>query len=350
MKKLLLIFLFFLPTLLPAQNYKPLLDSVNNWCYTGNDLPVNIPDTFLAGPCYYPISNGFENKNYYTLGDTLINGTIYKPLENADYYYNYNCRTGYIKEDTALRKVYFMDNVFSPEIVLYDFSMQLSDTITLHFYNSPGYYENGIYQLDSIKPFITATGFSTKAFYLNCPNCSNSQRTIEWIEGIGSRGSPVLPFDNNYGGGGLFAGLCGTWSAFPFDYTAILTSFAHGSRLYYDSCIIPFVINNSCFEYHDTCNFWIICGAIQEQDLSITISVHPNPSNRFITITTGKVYNNLVRFIIKNLAGQSVYSGGQVLLSEGKNHSLDISFLKPGIYIVECLLNNKTLFKKFVVE
>ena len=351
MKKLLLPFLFFLPTLLSAQNYKPLLDSVNSWCYTGNYIVLNIPDTFLAGPCYYPISSGFESENYYTLGDTLINGTIYKPLESTDYYYNYNCRTGYIREDTVLRKVYFMDNVFSPEVVLYDFGLQLSDTITLHFYNSPGYYENGIYQLDSIKSFITATGFSTKAFYLNCPNCNFSQRTVEWIEGIGSRISPVLPLAGNYGGGGLFAGLCATWwSSFPYDYSTILTSFAHGSMLFYDSCALQMVINNPCFEYHDTCNYWLICGAIHEQDLSIAISVHPNPANRFITVTTGKVYNNSVRFTIKNLSGQLVYTGERVFLSEGKNHTLNITFLKPGIYIVECLLNNKTAFKKFVIE
>ena len=89
---------------------------------------------------------------------------------------------------------------------------------------------------------------------------------------------------------------------------------------------------------------------VKRTELSIAISVHPNPANRFITVTTGKVYNNSVRFTIKNLSGQLVYTGEPVFLSEGKNHTLNTTFLKPGIYIVECLLNNKTAFKKFVIE
>lgn len=350
MKKIVFLFLLAVASLnIQAQNYRPLLDSVNSWCFVSNYFIVNAPDTSFYGPCYYPYGGMNSGSKLYTTADTLINGVIFKLLESTDYYFNDVCRYGYIREDTAARKVYFMNNMFSPEILIYDFSMQINDTINMPFYFSPGYYESGTYRLDSVHPFITATGFTTKAYYLNCVNCSFSNHTVEWIEGIGTRGGLVLPYNDNSQGGGQF-GWCGPggFNTFPYDFSLILINFEHKNRLFYDSCVLASVINNPCYEYHDTCSYWNICGSVNEFDAGSFIKIQPNPSLDKINITTKQDINKPVNFIIKDMTGKPVYKSGTIMFTVDKPFSINISILRDGIYILECHTAAGHAYEKFV--
>jgi hypothetical protein len=150
----------FLFTTSFAQTYYPMLDSVNTWSYATQLMGVRLPASTQSMPCSYPIGTYSNTFTEFTLADTLINSTWYKPVIIS----SLPCTIGYMREDTAQQKVYFLDNQGNPEIVLYDFSMQVGDTITLNFY--PGGYTSGVYTLDSIVNVSIYAG-TRRAFYLS---------------------------------------------------------------------------------------------------------------------------------------------------------------------------------------
>jgi hypothetical protein len=73
------------------------------------------------------------------------------------------------------------------------------------------------------------------------------------------------------------------------------------------------------------------------------ISIHPNPATKEVIIT---ILNEIVvnEVIIYNQLGQSVLSEIQV------SKAVDISMLKPGIYIIDVDVGNSRIFKKLVIE
>ncbi len=167
MKKLLLIsFFFFFGISVFSQNYKPLLDNVNEWHFTS---------------CYF----GCLTDIYYTNGDTIVDGKNYKILDG----YHYISRTFLIREEIASKKVYL--NIVSPgfnqEFLLYDFSLNEGDIFNMNNPISPFPQEGGPFLLDSIVEKPLVDGNEYKHFYFS-PTAGNTTSTENavWIEGVGS--------------------------------------------------------------------------------------------------------------------------------------------------------------------
>lgn len=148
-----------------SQNYFPILNNYSEWHVT---------------TCYF----GCLTDKYYTIGDTLINGLHYTFLDK--YHYNKNF---VIREDTTTKKVY-MRLLAEPntikEYLLYNFSLQVGDTMFITNPGSPFPKYAGNFLVDSIvlRPIINST---RKHFYLHSLDTVTSvtKNTI-WIEGIGS--------------------------------------------------------------------------------------------------------------------------------------------------------------------
>jgi hypothetical protein len=271
--------------------------------FTSNIMPVTSPDTSLIGTCF-PWSTGLGK--IYTAQDTMINSNTYKILDSHDYFVNYVCRYGYIREDTAARKVFFTTDATQPETVIYDFSLSVADTISLNFISSPWSFESGIYQLDSIRPYTTSAGFITNAYYLNCIDCSSVNRTVEWIEGIGARADLTHQYTNNqYTGFGVFWPCSG--GNYPYDFSQVLTVFSHDNIIYYDSCALQQALSNSCFAYYDTCSYWYNCSAINELASSI-MEIKPNPATDKIWVSLKINTDAQSQFIIRDIAGSILRS------------------------------------------
>ena len=122
---------------------------------------------------------------YYFVADTSINGLSYKVLDG--YHYNKNF---YLREDVQQRKVYILindGNPFPKEYLLYDYSMQVGDSMYVQNPISPVSAIEGYYHLDSVvsQSFEQIT---RKVFYLHGWDAQNIYRETKWIEGIGSTG------------------------------------------------------------------------------------------------------------------------------------------------------------------
>lgn len=156
------------PMLVKAQLYQPLLKEANEWhltnCYTG---------------CFTDI--------YVAADDTLIKGKAYKILDG----YHYISREFLLREEIASRKVYFLfikNGKPEAEILLYDFSISVGDS--MRFFNpiSPFPSDPGYFTLDSIKPLPLNDGSITKKFYWSANDTIRAGVTnAVWIEGSGSQ-------------------------------------------------------------------------------------------------------------------------------------------------------------------
>jgi hypothetical protein len=148
-----------------AQDYTPLLDEYNEWKFT---------------TCFF----GCLTDGYYTDGDTIVNNTEYKILDG----YHYISRTFLLREDVENRKVYLRILDYSnDEFLLYDYSMDVGDSIDMKNPITPFVEDAGYYRLDSIVPKTLFDGNDYDHFYLSpTPSNTVSTHNAVWVEGAGS--------------------------------------------------------------------------------------------------------------------------------------------------------------------
>ncbi len=166
MKKLFLILHLFLIFPCLAQDYKPLLNNFNEWHLTS---------------CF----SGCLTDVYFTGGDTIVDGKDYKILDG----YHFISRTFLLREELDSRKIYlnFVSQSGNKEYLLYDFSLNIGDSIDVKNPISPFPTDAGFYQVDSIVNRPLADGNEYRHFYLSpTPSNTFSSTTATWIEGVGS--------------------------------------------------------------------------------------------------------------------------------------------------------------------
>ena len=187
MKLTVFIFLFSFSLINQAQTYKPLLDKYNEWRIT----------YCFAGNC--------SGDTYFTNGDIQNGGYQYKILDG----YHFISGTLWLREDTLTQKVYLSHQVGTrvrTEDLLYDFSLQVGDSIDMINPISPFPTNAGYFTVDSIVMEQLQDGNNYRHYYLS-PISSNtiSTNTAEWVEGVGSLSLINAPsgFPDLYGVGKL---------------------------------------------------------------------------------------------------------------------------------------------------
>ncbi len=165
-RKIFILIVYLFSFQLWSQEYKPLLDDINEWHFT---------------TCYF----GCLTDVYYTNGDTIVNGKSYKILDG----YHYISRTFLIREEIENRKVYMniVNDSGNEEYLLYDFSLNEGDEINLYNPISPFPEDAGVFVLDSIRLRELVDTNEYRHFYLSpiSTNTISSDPAI-WIEGLGS--------------------------------------------------------------------------------------------------------------------------------------------------------------------
>ena len=345
MKKLLpalLIFLFSKTT--SAQQYFPMLDSVNEWHYVGNFVPLRMePPTQVANlPCSYPLFF-FQSMIEYTAQDTVMNALTYKKVNSIPDGFANPCTFGYMREDTFLKKVFFVDNVFHPEVTLYDFSMQIGNTMTINFVQT-GFFNSGVYTLDSITTVHIQAG-NRRAFHLN--NHSNpGNYTLTWIESMGNYYDAFYPYCQ------YSMGMYWGCNQFPHDNIQFMTCFDHLGKVYYDSCAYNLAFSNSCFYTADTCNYYDICGSVKENAEAASMDIFPNPSSGKSIISFTVNHADNFEIIVHDISGKKIFKEMPLgKMSEGKKDvELDLSSFSNGIYLVELKSDKESSFEKIILQ
>ena len=220
---------------------------------------------------------------------------------------------GAIREDTLQKKVYFHN--FIDEIVLYDFNLEVGDTI---FYTTNLYYTLNYYKVvDAVDSTLVGEQFRKTWFLTN----SDLGLADVWIEGIGS----VYRY-------GLL---------YPNDPDILLDAsnpyfgcFAHNAITYTDS--------NNC-SLNCPCTHWLI--EIEEFDEKNNgFRVFPNPAQDALTFEyfgAKSEYDYLELFSnnAKLIYQQKIKSG----VTE-----IDLKTVKAGIYFLKLTGANKTALRKII--
>lgn len=333
---------------LTAQQYYPMLDSVNNiWNYSGNIFPVvqNNPGESLMPNCNYPLWFGGFMWEEGTIGDTVLNAKTYKIVRFGDAFGG--CIAGYLREDTTTRKIYFQDVNNTPEVLLYDFSMQVGNTIAINFYNTGGYFSTGNYTLDSIEPVLIKAGVR-RAFYLSSPN-NPPNRPLIWIESVGNRADILYTYSANMPSMGWFSMYC---QGFPYDNFSIMTCFSHNQIVFFDSCAHQTALAEPCLGYIDTCHYGNICGSAEEISSVSSFAVFPNPAASNVSIEMNVLLSDEFEIYIWDITGKRAKKKiGLGQLPQGEfSQKINVSHLADGFYLVECRTKDNSLYRKLVVK
>tara|TARA_Y100001954_G_scaffold59256_1_gene64085 strand:+ start:2152 stop:2901 length:750 start_codon:yes stop_codon:yes gene_type:complete len=129
--------------------------------------------------CY----NGCITDVYYIDGDTIYNGYNYYILNG----YHFISKTFWLREDIQNQTVYmsFVYNNIRKEVLLYDFDLEIGDSINISNPISPFVANPGYYIVDSLVSLELQNGLYYEVFYLSSSSVNINESAV-WIEGIGS--------------------------------------------------------------------------------------------------------------------------------------------------------------------
>ncbi|MBL0049577.1 MAG: T9SS type A sorting domain-containing protein [Bacteroidetes bacterium] len=161
--------------------------------------------------CFISNGSAVSDRSILYDGDTLINNLIYHRLSSPavhNYYiapcsggnsgYSPGLYYGAIRQDTILHKVFIIPADSSNEVILYDFSLQVGDTVTGYLEVTYPGVKDIVLSIDS----FLIDGFYHRALYIN------SLYNIYYIEGVGSSFGLLVPSPGYVSDFGIYSILC----------------------------------------------------------------------------------------------------------------------------------------------
>jgi Secretion system C-terminal sorting domain len=230
-------------------------------------------------PCGFFFNITESSYSIFMDGDTVLNGFTYHRLSipiiesnaqsgcpQSGSWTSPGYTIGYMREDTSLKKVFFKRTLSTPAELLYDFNMEVGDTLQ-------GYlaHPTEIDVVQSIDSVLVGSGYR-KRWNINIPY------QINFIEGIGSIGGLVQRSPGNITDQSNYLTTC-----FTQDNTLLYTAGNFNCNL----------IDDVTNDINDQENF----------------SIHPNPFNEIAILThnlsdenlKGSIYNSVGKLIRENM-------------------------------------------------
>jgi hypothetical protein len=257
-----------------------------------------------------------EVHNYYTDGDTTLNSLVYKKIyRKGQGYYSWNstppagCSGSFYYIDTvpscflrsADKKIYFRQPNDTSEYLLYDFNLEVGDTLPLTFNNYES--EITVAEIDSID---TPFGF-LKRFKL-----AGNTWAEYLIEGIGHSKGLIEPLN------------------VPLECGYELVCFSLNDAAYYPS-------------NGPTCNINV---GITKFDNDISHALFPNPFSDYTTVQFSSTIKN-ADLNIYNYSGQKIRT---IHIVSGENVKIYRENLSTGLYFYEVIQNNtQATTGKFII-
>ena len=292
MKKI-IILLLLSPAFLKAQFYNELLDHESQWHVTS---------------CF----SNCINDVYYTDGDTVHNDLNYKILNG----FHYISKTFWLRENFSEKRIYlsYYDGKSRKESLLYDFSLNIGDSILITNPISPFPSNGGLFQIDSIISKELLNGKQHKFFYLSpSPSNSSTEKPI-WIEGIGS-----LSLINSPGG-------------------SPNVNNAGKLSCYFNNSVISY----SQLDSISDCSFE---NFLKTEEINLNeIKIYPTFFNDNVSIESTSI---LSKVVVYNINGNLMNS---TILDNLPLQNIDLSFLKSGVYFMLLYQDNLQIIAKRIIK
>ena len=232
-----------------------------------------------------------------TINDLVVDSNRYHYLAE-----NGNANGYYLREDTATRQVFWLDTVSNTELLLYDFGLEVGDSIYFHDQDSP--FQAGWHYVTS-KNTVQIEGTDRVRLNFATDPISSTLCAEPWTEGVGINAGPFW----------FMQGDC-------WHYQSVL--FCYRQR---DGMSLTNLLNGG------------ICTPVglNEPAASPTgLSLQPNPATDRVLV---EATQHLESIAIYNTQGQLMLT--QSPRSNGLQHELDVSALPAGMYVVRVASNGK---------
>lgn len=264
-----------------SQEYPPLLNN-SSWIVLISDFDSSV------------------TRYYSEIGDFIIGNYTYKKYlsqTNEEYL---------LRENIEEKKVYKL--IDGNDVLLYDFSLQVSDNITLA--------DGQNYQVQSITN-INVNGGQRRQLYLS--NIDSPWLDEYWVEGVGRRTHPLLAKNEFF--------------TDPEFY--LLCSYQDGINIFNEG-----IVNGG---NPTSCTLSVE----QQNKLSEKINFAPNPFDNELTITSQNGLNNITIKMFNSI-GQNIR---EIKNINGKKYSLQRENLPKGLYLIQLFENGKELVaKKLIIK
>ena len=262
---------------------------------------------------FFSMDRGYYQ--YEIVGDTIINDLTYHKLwYKSESYYIENGETTYqskyygaFREDITAKKVYFLAPNASAENLMYDFNLEIGDTV------QTSDDDEQIFFVSAIDSVLLGDEKYHKKFIISVKNC-------EWHP-------EDEPFSCMIEGLGRLEGLFSRFQCIVDGGTHWLSCVANDDYSLYGGYCTPIVVSIPRLE--------------KEKEFSI----FPNPAQTSSTIDL--VDNEQIYFVdIFNLQGQSVKSIPAVQIRQ----NIDIDDLSNGMYLVRLATKQgESFYKKLII-
>lgn len=299
-KKLLIVFMFLMTLTASAQTsiYHPFPDSNATWCaYAASNNSGQLSETYAT---------------YELNGQAIINGIMYNRLLQYKYLPSsaIDTTTLFIRQDIALKKVWIYIPSTNSDTILYDFNLQVGDTLNQREYWAINFGPLDYWIVSSIDSILIDGNYRKQFHYSRTsnPTCFSSM-----IEGIGAdHGLLFLPQ------------TC-------FEYFAALRAFYQSGTLLYGDSLYP------CHDF---------TAGVTEIKIKKSISISPNPFHSSAQLEFNFDFAN-AELQIYNTLGLQVRK--QKIISPTTTINRD--GLKDGIYYYQIINYKGNLTSgKFVIE
>ena len=252
---------------------------------------LNFPDSNAIWSVY--------DQKYFVDGDSLFNATLYnKYYTTNDSVVASGAFYALLREDTTTGKVFSISAGQTQEQLLYDFSLQVGDTVSVYPISFP-YYTGAVkVQVDAVDSLLLGNTYHKRLKITGYDQ--NTGYDEYWIEGIGSTM-------------GIFnSGITGV---VVFDiYYPTLLCFERDGNLLYDNPDFA-----DCYEDYPT--------GLTELEFIQNINVFPNPFSQTVTVEAGEIINSIK---IIDLEGKIIKHA----LIESQKKQLDMTGINQGVYFV----------------
>lgn len=291
---------------------KMVLCQTPNYLADGSKWRINSVGLSNSAPCWTEGKYVVE-----IVGDSVIGGLTYKHLIyhgvmsenpinpqpgvmcNADY--TFSNLYGFVRQ--AGKKVYSYDLMNSVDTLLYDFDLQVGDTLPLTIINS-----DTAITVTAITNF--QVGIETRSIF---DLSLNSGGSVKLIEGIGHD-----------------KGFLGTMQ--PFEFAEVgLICYSRNDTTYYDNGI-------------DVCDLNV---GLNEFQSKIEVEVFPNPTSDIVTITSPQ-FAEIQSFEVVDLLGAKCTI--MVDFSSSEKAVVNLESLVSGNYILQVHQRNGEVYRLKIVK
>lgn len=258
-----------------------------------------------------------DHEQYMYAGDTTINGFSYHKLSfkyewvslpSGDLVFTDYGTVGYIRQDSFLRKVYYVPKTEMQEYLLYDFSLQVGDTCPLTYGHN---YLPPLIVID--KDSLMLGNVSRTRFTLLRPG-GMEYDTVKIIEGIGSLSGPLTQFSD----------LC-------FEYCEWLACFQQDGETVFSSELFNFFPFGYCH----------IVGIDVPEAAINNFLLYPNVLSSGSIATISNKSHKAINVSVYDLLGSLIFNG---LSDHAPDFSIETRGFQKGMYIVTIVANGEAPF------